>query len=119
MFSSIYTESYHLVTCIKFTILMYSSMGLNIMIHNYIRHTHTHTKKKRFVAKVVPLGCARKYDRVSPFFKELKCLRVKTKHIFDICTSVYKVLKRCCPESFLCVPNPNRKRWQGSNCVGS
>ena len=45
------------------------------------------------------MGGARKFDRVSPLFQELKWLRIKEKHIFDTCTTVYKVLRKCYPES--------------------
>ncbi len=47
------------------------------------------------------MGGAKKYDRVTPFFQELKWLKIKEKHVFDICTTVYKVLRRCYPEGFL------------------
>ncbi len=56
-------------------------------------------KLQNFAAKVA-VGGARKYDYVSPFFKEVKRLRVKEKHIFDIWTTVYKILRRCYPEGF-------------------
>ena len=63
-------------------------------------------KLQNFAAKVA-VGGARKYDRVSPFFKELQWLRVKEKCIFDICTTVYKVLRGCYPEGFLSFSSVN------------
>ncbi len=44
-------------------------------------------KLQNFAAKVA-VGGARKYDRVTLFFKELIWLRVREKHVFDICTTV-------------------------------
>ncbi len=66
------------------------------MIPYCVRH-----KKLQNLAGKVAVGGARKYDHVSPFFRELKFLRIKEKHIFDICTTVYKILRRCYPEGFL------------------
>ncbi len=57
--------------------------------------------KLQYFAAKVAVRDANKYDRVTPFFKELKFLRIKEKHVFDICTTVYKVLQRCYPEGFL------------------
>ncbi len=50
-------------------------------------------KLQNFAAKVA-VGGARKYDRASPFLKEIKWLRVKEKHSFDICVTMYKTLRR-------------------------
>ena len=63
-------------------------------------------KLQNFAAKVA-VGGARKYDHVSPFLKELKWLRVKEKHVFDICTTVYKVIRKFYPEDFLCFRSVN------------
>ncbi len=57
-------------------------------------------KLQNFAAKVA-VEVARKYDHVSPFFNELKWLRVKEKHAVDICTTVSKLLRRFYPEGFL------------------
>ncbi len=57
-------------------------------------------KLQNFAAKVA-VGGGRKYDRASPFLKELKWLRVKEKHMFDICVTMYKTLRRCYPDGFL------------------
>ncbi len=57
-------------------------------------------KIQNFADKVA-VGGARKYDHVSPFIKELKWLKIKEKYTFDICTTVYKILRRFYPEGFL------------------
>ncbi len=55
---------------------------------------------QNFAAKVA-VGGARKYNHVSPFFKELKWLRVQEIHSFNICTTMFKALKGFYPEGFL------------------
>ncbi len=47
------------------------------------------------------MGGCRKHGHVSNFFKELKWLRVREKHVFDIFMTVYIVLETCYPEGFL------------------
>ncbi len=57
-------------------------------------------QKLQNLAAKVAVGGAKKYDHVSPFFKELKWLRVKEKYTFDIWTTVNKILRRFYPEGF-------------------
>ncbi len=44
---------------------------------------------------------------MSNFLKELKWLRVREKHVFDIFITVYIVLRRCYPEGFLSFSSVN------------
>ncbi len=57
-------------------------------------------KLQNFVAKVA-VGGARKYDHVSPIIKELRWLKIKEKHVFDTCTTMFKTMHRSYPEWLL------------------
>ncbi len=57
-------------------------------------------KLQNFAARVA-MGEVRKYDRISPTFNELKWLRLKQRHVFDVCTTVFKVLRVFYPEWLL------------------
>ncbi len=48
-------------------------------------------KLQNFAAKVA-VGGARKYDHVSPIIKELKWLKIKEKHVFDSCTTIFTTM---------------------------
>ncbi len=54
-------------------------------------------KLQNFAAKVA-VGGARKCDHVSPIIKELKWLKIKEKHVFDTCTTMFKTMHGCYPE---------------------
>ncbi len=80
-------------------------------------------KLQNFAAKVA-VGGGRKYDHASPFLKELKWLRVKEKHMFDIYVTMYKTLRRCYPDGFLSFLSfntindvTNSKTRQKTNCT--
>ncbi len=57
-------------------------------------------KLQNFAAKVA-VGGARKYDHVSPIIKELRWLKIKEKHAFDTCTSMFKTVHGSYPEWLL------------------
>ena len=61
---------------------------------------HNVQKLQNFAAKVA-VGGARKYDHVTPFFNELKWLKVKQKHLLDVCTTVYKAVRGTSPDWLL------------------
>ena len=64
---------------------------------------HNVQKLQNFAAKVA-VGCSRKYDHVSPIIKELKWLKIKEKHIFNKCTTVYKAVNGFLPDWYLKFP---------------
>ncbi len=58
-------------------------------------HQHLFQKVQeihKFAARV-STGGMRKFDHVSPAFRELRCLKVKQRYLFDICVAMYKSLK--------------------------
>ncbi len=57
-------------------------------------------KLQNFAAKVA-VGGARKYDHVSPIIKELRRLKMKEKHVFDTCTTMFKTMHGSYPEWLL------------------
>lgn len=57
-------------------------------------------KLQNFAARVA-VGGVKKYDHVSPCFEELKWLRLKQKHVFDVGVTIFKVLRGFYPEWFL------------------
>ncbi len=67
-------------------------------------------KIQNFAARV-SLGGMRKFDHVSPAFKELRWLKVKQRYLFDICVAMYESLKGIYPhwfQSFSTVQNVRR-----------
>ena len=54
-------------------------------------------KMQNFAAKVA-IGGAKKYDHVSPILTELQWLKIKQKHEFLNCTTMYKILRGFYPE---------------------
>ena len=62
--------------------------------------TSSAQKLQNFAARVA-VGGIKKYDHVSPSFKELKWLRLKQKHVFDVGVSIFKVLRGFYPDWFL------------------
>ncbi len=80
--------------------------SLDLSIINYcIKIWGTTSKKQKskvqklqnFAARVAVCGL-RKFDRVSPDFKELKWLRIGNKHRFDILVHVHNTLYKTYPE---------------------
>ncbi len=57
-------------------------------------------KLQNFAAKVA-VGGARKYDHVSPIIKEPIWLKMKEKHAFDTCTTIFKTIHGSYPEWLL------------------
>ncbi len=57
-------------------------------------------KLQNFAAKVA-VGGARKYDHVSPIIKELRWLKIKEKHVFYTCTTMFKTMHGSYPEWLL------------------
>ncbi len=57
-------------------------------------------KLQNFAVRVA-MGGVKKYDQVSPFRKELQWLHVKQKHVFEVATTIFKILRVFYPEWFL------------------
>ena len=57
-------------------------------------------KLQNFAARVA-VGGVKKYDHTSPSFKELKWLRLKQKHVFEVGVTIFKVLRGFYPDWFL------------------
>ncbi len=57
-------------------------------------------KLQNFAARVAVRG-VKKYDHVSPSFRELQWLRLKQKHVFDVGVTIFKVLRGFYPDWFL------------------
>ncbi len=57
-------------------------------------------KLQNFAAKVA-VGGARKYDHISPIIEELKWVKIKEKHVFDMCTTMLKTTHGSYPEWLL------------------
>ncbi len=57
-------------------------------------------KLQNFAARVA-VGGVKKYDHISPAFRELKWLRLKQKHLFDVGVTIFKVLQGFYPDWFL------------------
>ncbi len=49
-------------------------------------------KLQNFAARVA-MGGVKKYDHVFPFYKELHWLHVKQKHVFEVATTIFKILR--------------------------
>ncbi len=64
---------------------------------------HSVQKLQNFAAKVA-IGGARKYDHATPFIKELKCLTINDKYIFEKCTTVYKAIHGLYPDWYIKFP---------------
>ncbi len=64
---------------------------------------HKVQKLQKFAARVAT-GGMKKYDHVSPAFKELKWLKVKEKHFLDINTIMYNFLNKMFPAWLLSCP---------------
>ncbi len=60
-------------------------------------------KLQNFAARV-SIGGMKKYDHVSPALKELKWLKVKQKHLFDINIAMYKFLNGMYPDWLQTLP---------------
>ncbi len=57
-------------------------------------------KLQNFAAKVA-MGGARKYDHGSPIVKELRWLKIMEKHVFYMCTAMFKTMHGSYPEWLL------------------
>ena len=57
-------------------------------------------KLQNFAARVA-VGGIRIYDHITPAFKELKWLRLKQKHVFELGVAIFKVLRGFYPDWFL------------------
>lgn len=57
-------------------------------------------KLQNYAARVA-VGGVKKYDHVSPSFKELKWLRLKQKHVFDVGVTIFKAIRGFYPHWFL------------------
>ncbi len=64
---------------------------------------HRVQKLQNFAARVA-IGGMKKYDHVSPAFKELNWLKVKQKHLLDISTTMYKSLNKMFPDWLFLFP---------------
>ncbi len=58
-------------------------------------------KMQNFAARVA-VGGIKKYDHVSPAYRELEWLKIKHKHLLDVGVTTFKVLRGFYPECFLC-----------------
>ncbi len=62
-------------------------------------------KLQNFAARVAVAGI-KKFDHVSPAYKELEWLKIKQKHTYDICWAMFKIFNNAYPDwlySFLTV----------------
>ncbi len=59
--------------------------------------TNYYVQKLKTIAARVYIGGVKKYDHVSPAFREPKWLKVKQKHFLDIPTAVYKSQNKMFP----------------------
>ncbi len=57
-------------------------------------------KLQNFAARVA-VGGVKKYDHISPALRELKWLRLKQKHLFDVGVTIFKALRGYYPDWFL------------------
>ena len=76
-------------------------------------------KVQNFAAKVA-FGGARKYDHVTPIFKDLQWMDVKSKITFDICTFTFKVISNMLPDwlfSFPSVGEVQERPTRQANCL--
>jgi len=58
---------------------------------------------QNFAAKVA-VGGARKYDHVTPIFSKLEWMKIEQKVSYDICITVFKILKQQLPEWLFYLP---------------
>ncbi len=58
-------------------------------------------QKLQNLATRVGVGGVRKYDHVSSIIKELRWLKIKEKHAFDMCTTMFKTMHGSYPEWLL------------------
>ena len=63
-------------------------------------------KLQNFAARV-SAGNVRKYDHISPTFKNLKWLKIKDKYVLDVCIFVFKILKNKVPDWLYTLPTTN------------
>ncbi len=54
-------------------------------------------KLQTFAARVA-VGGIKKYDHVSPAYKELKWLKIKQKQTYDICSALFKIINKTYPD---------------------
>ena len=92
---------------------------------------------QNFAARVA-VGGVKKYDHISPFIRELKWLKVKQKHVFQVGVTIFKALRGVYPDLFLSlssrqavtssitrqrhslyVPRTKTQRRQAHCCTGS
>ncbi len=57
--------------------------------------------RERHKPLVSAVGGARKYDHVSHIIKELRLLKIKEKHAFDTCTTMFRTMHGSYPEWLL------------------
>ncbi len=50
-------------------------------------------QKLQIFAVRVAIGGVKKYDHVSPFYKEFQWLRIKHKHVLEVATTIFKILR--------------------------
>ena len=60
-------------------------------------HLNKAQKVQNFAVRVA-IGNVRKYDHVSPFYKDLEWLRVKDKYFYDVCILTFKILRNFLPD---------------------
>ncbi len=54
-------------------------------------------KLQNFAARVT-MGGVKKYDHVFPFYEELHWLHVKQKHVFEVATTIFKIVRGFYPK---------------------
>ena len=54
-------------------------------------------KLQNFAARVAD-GGIKKYNHVSPAYRELKWLKIKQKHYYDICCTMFKIISNVHPD---------------------
>lgn len=64
------------------------------------KHMSIVQKLQNFASRVA-FGGVRKYDHISPVFRELQWLRIKQKHLLDVGVTVFKALRGLYPDWFL------------------
>ncbi len=64
------------------------------------KHMSNAQIQQNFAARVV-FGGVRKYDHISPVFRELQWLKIRQKYLLDVGVTVFKVLIGLYPDCFL------------------
>ena len=88
-------------------IIIIESLVLSVIFYCIKIWGTTNDKQISYVQKLhnfaarVAFGGVRKYDHISPVFKELQWHKIKQKHLFDVGITVFKVLRGFYPEWFL------------------